>query len=110
MRCAPSAWPPPPRPIGTPRSRALPRPCASPNSARQPEAIENRLRLELGVPVEIVEPALVQVVGRKQPPIAMQLEHRGPIGHLPRLHAGVVGKMPTLAQIARCAGGHDVVP
>ena len=35
-----------------------------------------RLRLELGVPIEIVEPALVQIVGREQPAVAVQVLHR----------------------------------
>ena len=37
------------------------------------------LRLELGIPIEIVEPALMQVVRRKEPSIAMQLMHGGAV-------------------------------
>jgi hypothetical protein len=32
-------------------------------------------RLEFGVPVEIVQPAVVQIVGRKHPPVAVKIEH-----------------------------------
>ena len=48
-------------------------------------------RLQLGIPIKVVEPALVQVVGREQPPVAVQLEHRRAVGVLPRLHARVLG-------------------
>jgi hypothetical protein len=44
------------------------------------------LWIELGVPVEIVEPAVVQVVRREQPAVAVQLVHGGCVGHLPREH------------------------
>src|SRR5215831_9961702 len=33
------------------------------------------LRIEFRIPVEVVEPAVVQVVGRKQPAVAMQVVH-----------------------------------
>ena len=52
----------------------------------------------------------MQVVGRKQPPVAMQLEYG-------RLYGSCAGNMPAfrgitppLLEIARRAGGHDVVP
>src|SRR4051812_19038621 len=35
-----------------------------------------RLRIELGVPIKIIQPAIVQIVWRKQPPVAVQLMHR----------------------------------
>ena len=70
-----------------------------------------RLRLELGIPIEIVEPALVQVVGREQPAVAVQLEHRRPVGRLPaaacRPRRGIVA---ALAQIARRARGRRRCP
>src|SRR5262247_3191641 len=69
-----------------------------------------RLRLEFGVPVEVVEPAFVQIIGREQAAVAVQLEHRWPIGQLPRLHARVVRQMPALTQIARSASRYHVVP
>ena len=35
----------------------------------------SRLRIELGVPIEIIEPAIVQIVRREQSAVAMQLMH-----------------------------------
>jgi len=37
---------------------------------------EDRSRIELGVPVQIIEPAVVQVVRRQQPAVAVQVLHR----------------------------------
>src|SRR6478672_4884022 len=67
------------------------------------------LRLELGVPVEIVEPALMQVIRRELPPVAMQLEHRWPVGLLCGKHLGLVRQLAALEQIARRASGNHVV-
>src|SRR5471032_2971755 len=40
------------------------------------------LRLQLGIPIKIVEPALMQVIGRECPPVAVQVLHRGLERHL----------------------------
>ena len=37
---------------------------------------ERTLRIELGIPIEIIQPAIVQIVRREQPPVAVQLMHR----------------------------------
>ena len=42
------------------------------------------LRLQLGIPVEIVHPALVQVVGREGPPVVVQVVDGRPVGRLER--------------------------
>ena len=68
------------------------------------------LRLELGIPVEIVEPAIVQVVGREQPPVAMQLEHRRAVRMLIGAHARIPRHLSALLKVARRARGDDVVP
>src|SRR5687767_2610881 len=52
----------------------------------------------------------MQVVGRKQPAVPVQLEHRGPVGPLRGPHAGMLGHMPALGEIAWCAGGDDIIP
>ena len=39
-----------------------------------------RLLLELGVPVEIVHPAFVQIVGREQPAVLVQVVHGRLVG------------------------------
>ena len=71
---------------------------------------EDRLRIELGVPVQIIEPAVVQVVRREQPAVAVQVLHRGLERRLRRKHPRFVRRQVALAQIARRAGGDDVVP
>src|SRR5262249_15246176 len=60
-----------------------------------------RSRIELGIPIEIVEPALMQIVGREQPAVPMQLVHRGLERHLRRPHLGLRHGQVALAQIAR---------
>jgi len=68
------------------------------------------LRLQLGVPIQIVEPAFVEVVRREEPTIPVQVVHRRLERHLCRPHLGLVGREIALAQIAGRAGGHHVVP
>ena len=67
-------------------------------------------RLQFGVPVEIVEPALVQVVRREQPAVAVQVLHARLERHLRRAHAGLGRRHVALAQIAGRAGRDHVVP
>src|SRR4051812_35556998 len=45
--------------------------------------------LQLDVPVEIVEPALVQVVGREAAPVFLQLIGRRPLRRVARMHVGL---------------------
>ena len=68
------------------------------------------LRLEFGIPVEIIEPALVQIIGRKKPPISMQFKNCRPVGLVRREHAGDLRHHAALFQITRRASGDDVVP
>src|SRR5215471_1362318 len=70
--------------------------------------IGNALRIELGVPVEIIEPAVVQVVRRKTPAVAMQMIDGRLERHLRRIHLRLVRRQVALLQIARRAGGHHV--
>src|SRR6185312_16731521 len=49
-------------------------------------ASEAVLRLQLDVPVEVVQPALVQVVGREAAAVVLQLEGRGPDRAAARMH------------------------
>src|SRR5262245_32800724 len=82
----PIGWPPSVGPIGWPRG--LGRSVAAPRlAARQAAAGATGSRLQLGIPVEIVEPALVQVIGGEQSAVAVEFKHRGPVGQLARLHA-----------------------
>src|SRR5262245_27355850 len=69
-----------------------------------------RLWLELGIPIQVVEPALVQVVGRKQPSVAMQVLHARLERHLRRPHTGFARRHAALLEIAARAGGDHVDP
>ncbi len=68
------------------------------------------LRIEFRIPVEIVEPAIVQIVRREQPSVAMQMMHARLERHLRREHARFLHRHAALAQITRRAGRDDVVP
>src|ERR1700752_163316 len=68
------------------------------------------LRIEFRIPVQIVEPAVVQVVRRKQPAVAMQLVHGGRVGRLSREHPRLLRRQIALAQITGRAGSDDVFP
>src|SRR3954471_11268611 len=69
-----------------------------------------RLRIELGIPIEIVEPAVVQVVRREAPAVAVQVVHARLERHLRRPHLGLVHRQVALPEIARRAGGDHVDP
>ena len=68
------------------------------------------LRFEFRIPVEIVDPTIVQIVGWEQAAVAVQLKHRRLDRLLRRPHLGVAGHQTALFQIARRARRHDVVP
>jgi hypothetical protein len=68
------------------------------------------LRLQLGVPIEIIEPALVQIVRWEKPPVPVQMVHRRLERHLCRPHLGFAGGEIALVQIAGRAGGYHVIP
>src|SRR5262249_2736756 len=68
------------------------------------------LRLQLGVPVEVVEPALVQIVRREAPAVAVQMIDARLERHLRRPHLGLVQGHVALLEIARRAGGDHVGP
>ena len=60
-----------------------------------------QLRLQFAVPVEIVEPAFVQVVGRKLAAGIVQVMHGRVIGLLRREHARVLRHLAALLQVER---------
>src|SRR6266852_7399633 len=71
-------------------------------------AATTRSGIELGVPIEIVEPAVVQIVRRKQPAIAVQVVHARLERHLRRPHAGLVRRLVAFLEVARRARGYHV--
>src|SRR5690606_31505179 len=62
------------------------------------------------VPVEIVEPALVKIVGREVPPGIVQVVDRRPEGLLSRKHARLLRQQPALAEVAGGTGSDNVLP
>src|SRR5205814_566773 len=68
------------------------------------------LRIEFGVPIEIVEPAIVQIIRREQAAVAVQLMHSRRERRLPRKHLRLLRRQVAFSQIAWRAGGDDVFP
>src|ERR1700730_10554929 len=68
------------------------------------------IRVELGVPVEIVAPALMQVVGREGAAILLQHVRRRLHRAVPRIHPALARQSIALEEIAGGAGGDDVGP
>src|SRR5829696_7778474 len=68
------------------------------------------LRLELGVPVQIVHPALVQVVRREQAAVAVEVGEARGEGRLARPHLDLAREAVALPEIAGRAGSDDVLP
>src|SRR6187549_2396903 len=68
------------------------------------------LRIQLGVPIKIVQPAVVQIVRREQPAVAVQLVHGRRERRLPRKHPRLLRRQVALAQVAGRTGGDDVLP
>src|SRR5258705_13068254 len=71
----------------------------APERALRRPARAHPLRIELGIPVQIVEPAVVQIVRREQPAVASQLMNRPRERGLPRKHPRLVRRQVSLAQI-----------
>src|SRR5205809_860519 len=66
--------------------------------------------IEFRVPIEIIEPAFVQIVWRKEPPVPMQMVHAGLERHLRGPHARLLGRQIALLEIAGRARGDHVDP
>src|ERR1700758_4103142 len=81
-----------------------------PNWGKTGAAPRASARIELGIPVQEVAPALVQIIGRESPPIFLQLECRGLFGSTLREHARLSRQPVALEQVAVRAGGDAVVP
>src|SRR3954471_19690298 len=74
------------------------------------EWLMGRLRLQLDIPVEIVAPARVEIVGREGATMLLKLPAGRPDRIAVRMHVRFVGRPPALAQVARCAGRRDILP
>ena len=68
------------------------------------------LSVEFDVPVEVVHPAVVQVMRRETSADVLQLVHSRPARTPERAHTGMVCVLAALAQITWRASGDDVLP
>ena len=66
--------------------------------------------LQLDVPIEIVAPALVEVVGREGAAVLLELPAGRAEGVALDVHMGLARGSAAFAQIARRAGGGDILP
>src|SRR5688572_10360035 len=73
-------------------------------------AIKARSGLQLDVPIEVIAPALVEVIGREALAVVLQL----PAGRADRLtlemHLRLAGRAAALPEVARSAGSGDILP
>src|SRR5690606_10204903 len=77
---------------------------------QRPTRPERALRLQFDVPVQVVQPALVQIVWREATPRLLQLPGVGAVGVAADRHHGLARRAPALGQVAGSAGGDDVLP
>src|SRR5579872_395542 len=66
--------------------------------------------IEFGVPIEVIEPAIVQIVRRKQPAVAVELMHGRREGLLFWEHPRLLRRQTAFTKIARGTGGDHVFP
>src|SRR5579863_8000567 len=71
---------------------------------------KEKLGLEHRVPVEIVHPAFVQIVRRKQPAVVVKIVHRRLKGLSRGVHMHFGRQTVAFAQIAAGTGGDDIFP
>src|ERR1700722_3209589 len=71
---------------------------------------EGASSLQLDVPVEVVEPAFVEVVGGESTAVFLQLVHARAVRAAVRVHVRLSGRAPALAEIAAGAVGDDFRP
>src|SRR5690349_15252852 len=64
---------------------------------------------QLDVPVEPVAPGIVQIVGREAAAMLLQLPGGRPDRRDMELHSRLMRRAPALAQVARRAGGGDIL-
>jgi hypothetical protein len=68
------------------------------------------LGFEHRIPIQIIEPAFVQIIGRKAAAILVEIAYAWLIRHACRPHAGLGGQPVAFAEIAAGAGGDDIFP
>src|SRR6266567_796887 len=70
----------------------------------------NSLRIQLRIPVEVIQPAVVQIVRREQAAVAMELVHGRGEGVLARKHPCLHRREIALAQVTGRACRDHVLP
>lgn len=70
----------------------------------------NLSRLQLGIPVEEIQPAVVQMVRRELPPGIAQLVRRRAARRFAQVHPGPAQAFRSLFQVAGRTGRHHVFP
>ena len=66
--------------------------------------------LQFSVPVQIITPAFVKIVGREGPPVFLKKAAAGLIGFSVGMHADLAGEAGAFEEIAGAAGGNNVLP
>src|SRR4051794_33479983 len=66
--------------------------------------------LQLDIPIEIIPPAGVEVIGREAPPMLLQLPAGRPERPPVEVHMRLKRRAAALAEIAGRAGGGDILP
>ena len=73
-------------------------------------AREAKSRLEFRIPVKIIHPAFMQIIGWKEPAILMKVEHRRFIWRLLRIHPCSLGHLAAFFEITRRTSRHHILP
>jgi len=68
------------------------------------------LRLQLGIPVEVIEPAFVEIIGWEKSAVAVQFKDGRAIGLLFGPHPDFVGHLAPFREIAGSTSGSHVFP
>lgn len=67
-------------------------------------------RLQLSIPIEKIEPAIMQIVGRECAAVVVQVLNCRLKRHVHRPHVELFARLVRFAQIAGGASGDDIVP
>src|SRR3546814_18886254 len=79
-------------------------------NARSRRRGQPRSRLQLDAPIQPVAPGFVQVIGREAAAMFLELPARRPDRRDVERHPRLFGGPPALFEIARRAGGDDLLP
>src|SRR3546814_17454446 len=79
-------------------------------NARSRRRGQPRSRLQLDAPIQPVAPGFVQVIGREAAAMFLELPARRPDRRDVERHPRLFGGPPALFEIARRAGGDDILP